>query len=157
MPTYAFIDSQNLYRAVTEIGEKIDYRRFRLWLTNKYKIDRAFMYFGHMEKNQGLYNHLKRCKFELMFRDVEHHEGRVKANVDIFLTIDVLEKLNDFNNAFIVTSDGDFFDLTEKLKREGKFGGVISPAASSHCSSLLKTSCGGRVIYIPDIIHKFRL
>ncbi len=28
---YAFIDSQNLYRAVKDAGWEIDYRKLRLW------------------------------------------------------------------------------------------------------------------------------
>ena len=33
-----YIDGNNLYRAATELGYKIDYKRFRSWLRQKYKI-----------------------------------------------------------------------------------------------------------------------
>lgn len=137
------------------MGYKIDYRRFRLWLKNRYQIERAFMYFGYMENREGMYGHLRRCGFELVFRDVEYHLGRTKGNVDICLTISALEMLEDFDKGYLITSDGDFFDLTEKLKREGRFGGVISPQSNKHCSTLLKKSCAGYISFIPDIIHKF--
>jgi len=137
------------------MGCKIDYRRFRLWLKNRHDVERAFMYFGYMEGREALYGYLRKCGFELVFRDVEYHLGRTKGNVDICLTISVLEMLAEFDRSYLVTSDGDFFDLTEKLKREGKFGGVISPQTSKRCSTLLRKSCKGNISFIPDVIHKF--
>ncbi len=128
MTAYAFIDSQNLWKSVEAIGKEVDYRRFRLWLRNKKGVDRAFMFFGYMRGNRMLYSHLERCGFELVFRDVDHRDGRRKAHVDICMTISVLDRISDFDQAYLVTSDGDFFDLTERLKRVGKLGGVISPS-----------------------------
>jgi len=157
MTTYAFIDSQNLKKSVEEIDKEIDYRRFRLWLKNKKGIDRAIMYFGYMGGQELHYTQLRACGFELVFRPVDRQNGRRKANVDICLTISVLDQIDDFDEAYLVTSDGDFFDLTERLKERGKLGGVISPQTSGACSRLLKTSCDGRISFIPDNIHKFEV
>ena len=115
------------------------------------------MFFGYMRNHQGLYDHLERSGFELVFRDVDYQHGRHKANVDICLTIAVLDQINDFDDAYLVTSDGDFFDLTERLKLVGKLGGVISPQSASRCSRLLKRSCGGRISFIPEMIGKFEV
>jgi uncharacterized LabA/DUF88 family protein len=157
MTIYAYIDSQNLKKSIEAIGKEMDYRRFRLWLKNKKGVDRAFMYFGYMRNQQAHYDYLERCGFELVFRDVDFQYGRHKANVDICLTIDVLDQINDFKEAYLVTSDGDFYDLTERLKQVGKLGGVVSPQSSSRCSRLLKKSCGGKISFIPDNIHKFEV
>lgn len=35
---YAFIDAQNLYLAIKELKWKVDYKRFRVYLKEKYKI-----------------------------------------------------------------------------------------------------------------------
>lgn len=35
---YAFIDAQNLYLAIKELGWKIDYKKFRIYLKEKYKV-----------------------------------------------------------------------------------------------------------------------
>lgn len=157
MTTYAFIDSQNLKKSIEEIGKEIDYKRFRLWLKNKKGVDRAIMYFGFMRGQQAHYDFLERCGFELVFREVDFKDGRRKANVDICLTISVLDQIDDFDEAYLVTSDGDFYDLTERLKERGKLGGVISPQSSGACSRLLKKSCDGKIAFIPDNIHKFEL
>ena len=155
MNNYAFIDSQNLKKSVDAINRKIDYKRFRLWLDRKYSIKKAIMYFGYLRSQQAHYDHLEKCGFELVFRDVEYHLGKTKANIDICLAISAMDQWNDFDKAWLITSDGDFFDLAQRLKLDDKFGGVISPQNKNHCSTLLKRCSGGRITYVPELIGKF--
>lgn len=155
MTTYAFIDSQNLKKSVEAIDRKIDYKRFRLWLKRKYDIDHAIMYFGYIRHQQAHYDFLTKCGFELKFRDVDYHLGKTKANIDIFLTISAMDLMDDITKAYLVTSDGDFFDLAERFKSLNKFGGIISPQDKGHCSTLLKKCSNGRIAYIPELIGKF--
>ena len=120
-------------------------------------VNRAIMFFGYVETHRGLYDYLRRCGFELMFRDVEVQEGRIKGNVDIFLTVTLMDMLQEgiFDTAMLVTSDGDFFDLIERLKRDGKFGNLMSPNAQKRCSRLISRSAGGNISYFPEVKHKF--
>lgn len=113
------------------------------------------MYFGYLRSQQKHYDHLEKCGFDLVFRDVEYHQGKTKANVDICLTISAMDQWNDFDRAWLVTSDGDFFDLAERLKRDDKFGGIISPQDRNYCSALLRRCSGGRIAYVPELIGKF--
>jgi len=57
---YAFIDSQNLNLGIRDQGWKLDFRRFRIYLKDKYKIRKAFLFIGYIEKNQKLYDSLKK-------------------------------------------------------------------------------------------------
>lgn len=155
MSIHAYIDSQNLHKSVESLGKEIDYKRFRLWLKNKKGIDRAFMFFGYVGGKRSLYDHLAKCGFELVFRGVEYDEGRRRANIDICLTIAVLDRIEEFEEAFLVTSDGDFFDLVERLKDRQKFGGVISPQCNTRCSKLLRRAASSKIMFIPDLIGKF--
>ena len=41
---FAYIDGANLHKGVADLGWKLDYKRLRLWLINKYKLN-AFIYF----------------------------------------------------------------------------------------------------------------
>lgn len=43
MKTYAFIDSQNLNLGVKSQGWKLDWRKFRQYLRNKYKVVEAYL------------------------------------------------------------------------------------------------------------------
>ena len=157
MRKFAFIDSQNLYRAVDDQGYRIDYRRLRHYLRTKYGITEAIMYFGYLKGQTRLYDTLKKSGFILKFRAVEERDGRIKGNVDIFLTISVMDMIAEdaFDEALLVTSDGDFYDLTERLKEVGKFGGVLSPSAEDTCSRLIRKSAGAQISFVPDLVHKF--
>ena len=41
---YAFIDSQNLNLSIQKLGWKLDYRRFRVYLSEKYAVKKAYMF-----------------------------------------------------------------------------------------------------------------
>ena len=157
MTTCAFIDSENLKRAVEEIDKEIDYKRFRLWLKNKLGVDRAVMYFGYVEDGSAHYRFLRSCGFETVFRQVERMHGHRKANVDVCLTISVLDQIEDFDEAYLVSADGDFFDLTERLQERGKLAGVISPATPGNCSRLLRSTYSDKIYFIPQFINKFEI
>ena len=43
---YAFIDSQNLNLGVRSQGWQLDFERFRIYLKNKYNVQRAFLFIG---------------------------------------------------------------------------------------------------------------
>ena len=51
---YAFIDAQNLYLNVKTLGWKVDYIKFRRYLKEKYRIEKAYMFMGFLPGNQDL-------------------------------------------------------------------------------------------------------
>jgi hypothetical protein len=48
---YAFIDSQNLNLAVKDCGWSLDFARFYVYLKDKYKVKRAFLFIGYVVGN----------------------------------------------------------------------------------------------------------
>lgn len=67
---YAFIDSQNLNLGVKNdivdrdgntiyTGWPLDFRKFRLFLKNKYNVDKAYLFIGNKPGNESLYNNLQ--------------------------------------------------------------------------------------------------
>ncbi len=111
------------------------------------------MFFGHLKKNEKLYAYLRNCGFELYFREVEEDGGYMKGNVDIDITMAVLDMIDDYDNAYLITSDGDFYTLVKRLKDKDKLGGVISPHEKT-CSRFLKLATGGKITYIEKSKHK---
>jgi hypothetical protein len=51
---YAFIDSQNLNLAVRGLGWKLDYKRFRRLLAERYHVSKAFLFIGYVPGNESL-------------------------------------------------------------------------------------------------------
>lgn len=60
---YAFIDSQNLNLAIRSLGWKLDFKRFRVYLAEKYGVSQAFLFIGYVEGNADLYTALQRAGY----------------------------------------------------------------------------------------------
>lgn len=60
---YAFIDSNNLNLGIKDLGWKLDFKRFRIYLKEKYNISTAYMFIGYVPTNQNLYSFLQKVGF----------------------------------------------------------------------------------------------
>ena len=139
--TFAFIDSQNLNLGVRSLGWQIDYKKFRLYLKNKYGVDRAFMFIGLMPNNQKLYTQLQAAGFILIFKPTvryfENGKETVKGNVDAELVLHAAAiEYSNYDKAIIVSGDGDFACLVEFLRDKDKLLHVFTP--NSKYSKLLR-------------------
>lgn len=138
---YAFIDSQNLNLGVRSSGWLVDYKKFRLYLKNKYDIEQAFMFIGLVANNQKLYTTLQKAGFVLVFKPTVRYfvDGKetVKGNVDAELVLHAAAiQYEKYNKAVIVTGDGDFACLAEFLAENNKLLKIITP--TSKYSQLLQ-------------------
>jgi len=59
LPVFAFIDSQNLNLGVRSQGWKLDWRKFRQYLRNKYSVKEAYLFIGYKPGNEALYTNLQ--------------------------------------------------------------------------------------------------
>lgn len=55
---YAFIDEQNLYRGVQKLGWKLNRKKLRIYLKDKYAIEKAFIFLGYIPQNKHIYQFL---------------------------------------------------------------------------------------------------
>ena len=135
---FAFIDGQNLYRGMQRAGWALDYRRFRVYLREKYGVEQAYMFMGYLPENQGLYQSLQKAGYVLVFKEVVHTSGhKVKGNVDAELVLQAMIDYPSYGQAVLVTSDGDFACLVRYLRDHGKLRDVVSPERDN-CSILWK-------------------
>ena len=124
---YAFIDSQNLNLGIQGLGWKLDFKRFRVFLKDKYKISKAFLFIGYIEKNQEMYDSLKRDGYILIFKPTIISKHETKGNVDAELVLHSMIEYNNYDKAVIVSGDGDFHCLVEYLLKQDKLLGVVIP------------------------------
>ena len=146
---YAFIDSQNLnlgtskdiYKNRKKIykGWKLDFKKFRQYLTNKFRVKKAFLFIGYIKQNKYLYRSLKSYGYELVFKPtVRDDYGKPKGNVDAELVLHTSAiEYSNYDKAVIVSGDGDFCCLHEYLEKKRKLLSIIIPNTKSE-SSLLK-------------------
>lgn len=146
---YAFIDSQNLnlgtskdiYKGKKRIyqGWKLDFKKFRKYLSDKFRVKKTFLFIGYIPKNEKLYNKLKSYGYELVFKPtVQDEHGKVKGNVDAELVLHTAKiQFDKYDKAIITSGDGDFYCLHEYLLSKNKLHKIIIPNKYSE-SSLLK-------------------
>jgi uncharacterized LabA/DUF88 family protein len=151
---YAFIDAQNLNLGIQELGWKLDYRKFRRYLREKYAVEVAYMFLGFVTSNQRLYSALQKAGFVLNFKPVVlDGQGKFKGNADADLVLQVMIDLEEFDQAVLVTSDGDFYSLVRHLYELDKLKVVLSPSVK-HCSSLLRKEAKEKIVYMSNLRKK---
>src|SRR5688572_5939345 len=134
---YAFIDSQNLNLAIRGLGWKLHFKSFRIYLKEKYQVDKAFLFIGYIKENEPLYESLKKDGFRLIFKPTLIRKEGTKGNVDAELVLHTMIEWNNFDKAVIVTGDGDFHCLVEYLVKKNKLEQLLIPNKASY-SLLLK-------------------
>ena len=137
---FAYIDGANLHKGIADLGWKLDYRRFRVWLKEKYSVERAYLFLGLVPKYKDLYTFLQEAGYTLVFKETTYDsDGRVKGNCDAELVLHAVCDMYDgaCTQSIIVAGDGDYACLVKFLSEHGKLKVVLAPN-NSKCSILLK-------------------
>jgi len=139
---YAFIDSQNLNLGVQGMGWCLDFAKFYIYLKDKYKIKKVFLFIGYMPGNESLYTYLQQAGYIVVFKPTLEYkkdgEAHIKGNVDAELVLHTMIEYDNFNKALIISGDGDFHCLIEYLRDKNKLFGVIIPNPRKYSALLRK-------------------
>lgn len=137
-PNYAFIDSQNLNLAIRDLGWRLDFCKFRIYLKDKYAVEKAYLFIGYLPQNTDLYAYLQEAGFICIFRPtLTYKDGTTKGNCDAELVLQAMIEFGNYNKAIIVSGDGDFQCLAKYLHEQGKLGVLLVPDQKKF-SALLK-------------------
>ncbi len=151
---YAFIDSQNLNLSIQALGWKLDFARFRVYLKEKYKIEKAFLFIGYIEGNNELYKFLQGAGFICIFKPtLEYKDGTTKGNVDAELVLQTMIEYPNFDKAVIVSGDGDFYCLVKYLLEQNKLKTVLVPNYFKY-SALLKRFARKNIAFMNNLKKK---
>lgn len=135
---YAFIDSQNLNLSIKSLGWSLDFTRFRIYLREKYGVEKAFLFIGYIDGNNDLYKSLQEAGFICIFKPtLEYENGKTKGNVDAELVLHTMIEYPNYRKAILVTGDGDFHCLVRYLIENNKLKKLLIPN-QKHYSALLK-------------------
>ena len=131
-----FIDGANLYGAARALEFDIDYKRMLAWAGKQGKLIRAYYYTALVEDNdfspiRPLVDWLDYNGYTMVTkvaREYTDASGRrkVKGNIDVELTCDILEISEKVNHVMLFTGDGDFKRLVEAVQRKGVRVTVVS-------------------------------
>jgi len=154
--TLAYIDGANLHKGVESSAWKLDYRRFRSWIRQKFNVTDTYLFIGLIPKHANLYTSLQGAGYKLVFKEVVFDgDGKAKGNCDADL---VLQAVTDHyehgvTSVVLVSSDGDYTPLVRFWTEKGVKCTIISPAPIHKCSILLKRM-GVPIVYLEDVMHK---
>src|SRR5580700_2074823 len=145
---YAFIDSQNLNVGTQKFGWKMNWAKFRNFLSDRYGVEKAYMFIGYLPENEDLYEKMHEAGYLVVLKptfDVTkpRHENDkndkeddkpVKGNIDADLVLWAMKEMPNYKKAIIVSGDGDFYSLIEYLEGRGRLLHILAP--SGHYSQL---------------------
>jgi len=136
MQNLAFIDGQNLHMGTKENNWKIDHRKFRIYIKDKYKVSKAYYFIGYYsDKFIKIYDSLKEAGFLVYFKD--HHPellAKKKGNIDTDLVFEVMRQISDmveFDKIVIVSGDGKYKKMIDYLINKKKFSKILFPTRRS--------------------------
>lgn len=138
---YAFIDSQNLNVSVQKYGWKMDWKKFRQFLSNKYDVTKAYMFIGYVPEYEDIYEKMHQAGYAVVLKptfdmsrpqseEKTHPNGeekKIKGNVDADMVLWAMKELPNYRQAVIVSGDGDFFGLVEYLEQQGRLNKILTP------------------------------
>lgn len=137
---YAFIDSQNLNVSVQKFGWKMDWRKFRKFLSDEYGVNKAYMFIGYVPENENLYEQMHEAGYMVVLKptfditkprqeEAEAEDKKpVKGNIDADLVLWAMKEMSNYDKAIIVSGDGDFYSLVEYLEAKGRLLHILAPS-----------------------------
>ena len=135
---YAFIDSQNVNLGIRELGWKLDFKKFRIYLKDKYHVAKAYLFLGYIPENERMYVMLRSFGYALVFKPtVGNERGIIKGNCDGELILRAMIDYASYDRAVIATGDGDFCCLAAYLAENEKLKRIFVPNQARY-SILLK-------------------
>jgi len=148
---YAFIDSQNLNLGTGKdlfnkngekvyTGWKLDFKRFRRYLSDKFRVTKAFLFIGYIADNKLMYERLKSYGYDLVYKPTtKDNLGKPKGNIDAELVLHAAAvEYHNYDKAVIISGDGDFYCLHQYLSEQKKLLKIIIPNRKSESSLLMK-------------------
>ena len=117
-----FVDVQNIYYTTRDTyARPFDYRKFWQQLSTKGEIVLANAYAIHRgdDKQLKFQTALKHIGFNVKLKPyIQRSDGSAKGDWDVGITIDVLSIADQVDAVVLLSGDGDFDLLLEKIKRD---------------------------------------
>src|SRR5688500_2113224 len=125
-----FVDVANMYYAARGQEVDVDYVALLKTATKGRDLIRAYAYSGLDPENENqrkFIDFLTKNGYRVVHKDIRKFgDGRVKANLDIELVVDLFRLRDRMDIAVIVSGDGDFAPAIRALQDEGVRCEVIS-------------------------------
>jgi len=125
-----FVDVANIFYAAKAAGADIDYVTLLKAAVAGRDFVRAYAYTGldpDNENQRNFHSFLARHGYKVVSKDIRKYgDGKVKANLDIELVVDMMKTARNLDVAIVVSGDGDFAPAIRAVQEMGVRVEVIS-------------------------------
>jgi len=156
---YAFIDGANLHKGVKELGWKLDYKKLRVWVREKYGVEKAYIFIGFISQNTRLYRDFQNWGYIVVFKPtIPFGDGEIKGNCDAELVLQTVSDMYEktYEKAVIVSGDGDFACLVTFLQEKERFETLLCPNHKK-ASVLLRQAVSGNIFFVERFRDRLEL
>lgn len=136
-----FIDGSNLYASARALDFDIDYKSLLEWIASQSRLVRAFYYTALFDDQEyspirPLVDWLDYNGYSMVTKQAKEYvdaSGRkkIKGNMDIELTVDMMEIADHVDHIMLFSGDGDYRRLIESVQRKGVRVTIVSTIKSS--------------------------
>jgi len=124
------IDVQNLYHSARNLYQaRVNFREVLKTAVGRRILIRAFAYVVRTKtgEEKPFFDALTKLGIETRIRDLqEFYDGMKKADWDVGITVDAISIATSVDTIILASGDGDFLQLVDYLKNQGKRVEVIA-------------------------------
>ena len=139
-----FVDVQNIYYTTRQAyGRQFNYRKFWQRISAQGKIISATAYATHRgdDKQHKFQDALKHIGFRVKLKPyIQRSDGSAKGDWDVGITIDVMEAAKDVDSIILLSGDGDFDLLLEKIKKDYAVSAEVYGVPALTANSLIESA-----------------
>ncbi|MBM3119779.1 MAG: NYN domain-containing protein [Chloroflexi bacterium] len=169
---YAFIDGNNLRLTFQELKIDLPLDKLISYLQKRHNVTKAYYFIGHIPALQHHYDELSAFGYTMKHRQpsrqaskwdtcpqcghyYEAQKRKLKCDCDADIVLQVMDDINDYTKAIIISSDGDFDNLVKRLIASDKLDMVIAPCKKG-CSALLVKAARGRIAFLDELLDEIK-
>ncbi len=139
-----FVDVQNIYYTTRQAySRQFDYRKLMKRIRTEGEIVSATAYAIHRndEKQLKFQKALKPLGFTIKLTPyIQRSDGSAKGDWDVGIAIDVLEAAKDVDTVVLLSGDGDFDLLLEKIKKDYAISTEVYGVPALTANSLIEAA-----------------
>ncbi len=139
-----FVDVQNIYYTTRQVyGRQFNYRKLWEKLNSEGDIILANAYAIHRGDDQQIkfQNALKHIGFTVKLKPyIQRSDGSAKGDWDVGIAIDVMEAASKVDRVILLSGDGDFDLLLEKIKKDYSVQADVYGVPSLTADSLIDSA-----------------
>jgi uncharacterized LabA/DUF88 family protein len=139
-----FADVQNIYYTTRQAyGRQFNYRKLWQQISSEGEIVSATAYATQRGDDQQIkfQDALKHIGFTVKLKPyIQRSDGSAKGDWDVGITIDVLEAVKNVDTVILLSGDGDFDLLLEKIKKDYKVSAEVYGVPALTANSLINSA-----------------